>query len=81
MAIIARLRRQCQIECQIRGFEGIPGDKCVIKFRKLLIALGLVAGSSPSLTTIINGVYSGYMGNSFLESKGRQIEPVRAHQK
>jgi hypothetical protein len=51
----------------------------------ILLVLGphnaRVEGSSPSLTTIINGVYSGYMGNSFLESKGRQIEPVRAHQK
>jgi hypothetical protein len=42
---------QCQIECQIRGFEGLSGDRCAIFISKLLILLGLAAGSSPSLTT------------------------------
>jgi hypothetical protein len=42
---------QCQIECQIRGIGGISGDRRAILISKLVIPLGLAAGSSPSLTT------------------------------
>jgi hypothetical protein len=44
-------RCQCQIECPMRGFEGILGDTCAINISKLLISLASPMRSSPSLTT------------------------------
>jgi len=43
---------QCQIECQMRVFEGKSGLRIFNVIRNLLISLRPPAGSSPSLSTI-----------------------------
>jgi hypothetical protein len=49
---------QWQIQCQIRGIEGIRGDRTPNKFSKLLIRLILPPGSNPSLSDRIKYLYA-----------------------
>jgi hypothetical protein len=41
---------ECQIQCQIWGFEGIAGDDIPLIISNVLISFGLPPGSNPSLS-------------------------------
>lgn len=43
---------KCQIQCQIRGFEGIAGHDIPLIISNLLISCCLLPGSNPSLSAI-----------------------------
>jgi hypothetical protein len=67
----------CQIYCQKRGGEGIPGDGEPHVFSNLLISICVYVGSNPTLsaTRDINSVRPGSVDRSSNEAG---ITPARA---
>ena len=48
-----RVDGYCQIYCQIRGFEGVAGDKSCCAFSNLLIRQVQPPSSNPSLSATL----------------------------
>jgi len=73
----ARGQTYCQIYCQKRGGEGIPGDGEAQVFSNLLISICVCVGSNPTLsaTCHMNSRGPGSVGSG---SREAGITPARA---